>query len=91
MKITDDHIYLLGAYISVLNSEYCLSNLRTNKGFVREFKKKTNHYIDYLQNEVYKTFKTTYEIDEETMDELFLKMQKRNSFQVDEFLKDMCK
>lgn len=91
MKVTDEHIYLLGAYISVLSSEYYLSNLRTNKGFVRQFKQKTNHYIDYLQNEVYRTFKTTYEIDEEKMDDLFLKMKKRNSFQADEFLKDMCK
>jgi len=91
MKITDDHVYLLGAYIAVLNSEYCLSNIRQTKGFVRDLKGKTNKYLDFLQIEVYKQFKQAYEIDEQTMDNLFDRMVKRNSFQVDEFLKDMVK
>lgn len=90
-EITDDHIYLLGSYISVLRVEYCLSNLRTTNLFVREFKKKTNSYIDYLQTTVYKKFEQTYNLDEEFMDNMFEETLKVNEFQVEQFLKLMCK
>ncbi len=90
MKVTDDHIYILGAYISVLSTQYSLSELTRTNVFIQEFKKKTNNYLDYLEGRVYRIFKETYELDEKFMDDQFENMKKRNKFQVEEFLKAMC-
>lgn len=89
-EITDDHIYLLGSYISVLSTQFMLSNIKGGKLDVREFKQKTNKYLDYLEGKIYRIFKETYEMDEDFMEQQFNKIKTRNEFQVNEFLKEMC-
>lgn len=89
MKLTNDHVYLLDVFICMLNLEYSLSNISVTKGFVRELKKATNKYKDFIETDVYRRFKATYELDEELIELLFNKAKKRVEFQREEFIKDM--
>lgn len=90
MNITDDHVYMLGAYIDALSLQYSLSNVRNGSEFVMTFKHKTNQYLDYLEKKMYSIFIEKYGLDEYFVNSQFEKMKKRNKFQKDEFLKEMC-
>ena len=70
-EITEQHLHLLTSYIASMVVDSSLSNLRTDNLFVRNFKKKSNNYTDFLELEVYKTFKLTHELDEDMSEKLF--------------------
>lgn len=84
--VTEEHKNLLSAYVSVLTTELFLSNVSEGAGFVKTFKRTTNKYRDYLEVEVYRAFKKSYDIDEENMDMMFEDLKKRNEFQTKEFI-----
>jgi len=91
MKLTDDHIYMLTYYITVLSSQYAISNVQATTLNARKFKQVTNTYINFLENHVYSLFKDTYELNEGTMEELFQLLKKRNENQVEQFIKDLVR
>ena len=80
-EITEEHLYLLTYYITVMNSEYALSEVRPRNVFLRNAKRKTNAYGDFLSSEVFKVFKDTYSLNENDMFLLYEMMQKRVKFQ----------
>ena len=88
--ITSDHLYLLTYYITVMSSEYALSNVVGGSTNVRDMKRKTNQYADFLDSHVHKLFKEAYEIEESQMERLYNNLQARVNFQVEELIKDMC-
>ena len=91
MEYSDDHIYLIGAYIDALSLQYSLLNVTTGNEFVRDFKRKTNQYLEYLENKMYSIFIEKYGLEEEFVNDQFDKMRVRSEFQKEQFLLDMCK
>lgn len=91
MKITNDHVYMLTYYITVLSSQYAITNVQATTLHARKFKQVTNTYINFLEEHVYNLFKDTYELNEGTMEKLFTLLKTRNEFQMEEFVKDLVK
>tara|TARA_R110002124_G_scaffold283449_2_gene459477 strand:- start:5386 stop:5694 length:309 start_codon:yes stop_codon:yes gene_type:complete len=89
-EITEQHLHLLTSYIASMVVDSSLSNLRTDNLFVRNFKKKSNNYTDFLELEVYKTFKLTHELDEDMSEKLFNNLKKRVDLIAESFIKYMC-
>ena len=90
-EITDSHVYLMTSYIASMVLDYSLSNVRSTNTFVRDFKKKTNNYSDFLNSEVYKRFQEVFDLDEEMSEKIFSKLNKRVESLTNSFIDYMIK
>ena len=91
MVVEKEHVMLMSAYISTQITDAYLTEITATNTFVKNFKKVTNNYTNFLESEVYKKLQKVYDLDEEMIELLFKKMKKQTKRATDNFIKEMLK